>query len=51
MLSAVLIIVALLLAPVAILAGYAKSQLSSTDTFVSTLAALAGDPGVQLVVS
>ena len=51
MLSAVLIIVALLLAPVAILAGYAKSQLTSTDTFVSTLAPLAGDPAVQQVVS
>lgn len=50
-LSAVLITLALLLAPVAILAGSAKNQLTSTDTFVSTLAPLASDPEVQQVVS
>ncbi len=50
-LSALLIIVALILAPVTIVAGYAKNQLTDTEMFVSTLAPLAKDPAVQQVVS
>lgn len=50
-LSALLIIVALILAPVTIVAGYAKTRLTDTDMFVATLAPLAKDPAVQQVVS
>ncbi|MET0692526.1 MAG: hypothetical protein ABWY56_01270 [Propionibacteriaceae bacterium] len=48
--AVVLIVLACLLAPVAVIAGWAKSPLSDTDAFVSTYAPLAHDPAVQAYV-
>lgn len=50
-LSAVLIVVGLLLAPIAVVSSWAKVQLSSADQFVATFAPLADDPAVQDYIS
>lgn len=50
-LSAVLIVVGLILAPISVVSSWAKVQLSSTDQFVATFAPLADDPAVQSYVS
>ncbi|KQO94442.1 hypothetical protein ASF30_20875 [Leifsonia sp. Leaf264] len=50
-LSAFLIVIGLILAPTAVVAGWAKNQLSSTETFVATFAPLADDPAVQELVT
>ena len=49
-LATVLIVLGCLLAPVAVITGWAKSTLTDTDTFVATYAPLAHDPGVQAYV-
>ena len=49
--SAVLIVVALPLAPVAAIGGWARMQLVDTDRFVSTFGPLAQDPAVQELIS
>lgn len=49
--SAVLIVVATLLAPAAVVASWAKVELTSTDAFVKTLGPLASDPAVQRLVA
>jgi hypothetical protein len=46
-LAAVLIVLGCLLAPLAIVTGWAKSTVSDTDTFVATYAPLAHDPEFQ----
>ncbi|KQM82810.1 hypothetical protein [Agromyces sp. Leaf222] len=46
-----LVIIGVLLAPIAVLGGWAKNQLVDTDTFVATFAPLADDPEVQAYVS
>lgn len=50
-LSAALIVVGLILAPLSVVSSWAKVQLSSTDQFVATFAPLADDPAVQSYVS
>ncbi|PPL19107.1 hypothetical protein [Microterricola pindariensis] len=50
-LSAVLIVIGLLLAPIAVVSSWAKVQLSSADQFVATFAPLAKDPAVQDYIS
>ncbi|AMB57741.1 hypothetical protein AWU67_01415 [Microterricola viridarii] len=50
-LSAILIVVGLLLAPIAVVSSWAKAQLSSADQFVATFAPLAEDPAVQNYIS
>ncbi|WP_395245892.1 hypothetical protein ACGGZK_08860 [Agromyces sp. MMS24-K17] len=45
--SVVFIVVGLLLAPVAVIGGWARLQLVDTDRFVETFAPLASDPDVQ----
>ncbi|TFW00376.1 hypothetical protein E4M00_02245 [Leifsonia flava] len=50
-LSAFLIVIGLILAPTAVIASWAKNQLSSTETFVATFAPLADDPAVQELVT
>ncbi|HEU4998367.1 MAG TPA: hypothetical protein VFT68_05430 [Lapillicoccus sp.] len=51
--AAVVLLLALatLLAPAAVVAGWARVQLTSADTFVDTFAPLADDPQVQAFVS
>lgn len=49
--SGILVVVALLLAPVAAIGGWARMQLVDTDRFVSTFAPLADDPAVQELVA
>lgn len=51
LLAVVLIVVGAILAPVAVVASWAKIQLTDTDTFVATYAPLAKDPGVQAFVT
>lgn len=46
-LSATVIVIALLLAPLSVVAGFARIQLTNTDAFVATFAPLADDPSVQ----
>lgn len=46
-----LVIIGVLLAPIAVLGGWAKNQLVDTDTFVATFAPLADDPEVQAYVA
>ena len=48
--ATVLIALGCVLAPVAVIAGWAKSTLTETDTFVATYAPLAHDPRVQAYV-
>jgi len=49
--ATVLVIIGVLLAPIAVLGGWAKNQLVDTDTFVATFAPLADEPEVQAYVS
>ncbi|WP_022889791.1 hypothetical protein [Agromyces italicus] len=49
--AVVLVVVGLLLAPVAVVAGWARLELVDTDRFVQTFAPLAEDPEVQEYVS
>ena len=49
-LSSILIIVAMVLTPVAIVSHWATSQVTNTERFVSTLSPLASNPEVQQVV-
>lgn len=51
LLAVVLIVVGAILAPVAVVASWAKVQLTDTDAFVATYAPLAHDPGVQAYVT
>jgi hypothetical protein len=46
-LAAVLIVLGCLMAPMAVVSGWAKTTLTDTDTFVATYAPLAHDPEVQ----
>ncbi|WP_280803513.1 hypothetical protein [Aurantimicrobium minutum] len=48
--SAVLLIVAMVLTPVAIVAHWATSEVTNTERFVSTLSPLASNPEVQQVI-
>ncbi|WP_353807308.1 hypothetical protein [Agromyces sp. SYSU T00194] len=49
--AVVLLVLGVLLAPIAVLGGWAKAQLVDTDQFVATFAPLAEDPQVQAYVS
>ncbi|GAA1786513.1 hypothetical protein [Agromyces lapidis] len=49
--AVVLVVIGLLLAPVAVVAGWARLELVDTDRFVQTFAPLADDPEVQEFVS
>lgn len=49
--AVVLIVLGAILAPVAVVASWAKVQLTDTDSFVATYAPLAKDPGVQQYVT
>ena len=49
-LAAVLIVLGCLMAPLAVVSGWAKSTLTDTDTFVATYAPLAHNPEVQSFV-
>jgi hypothetical protein len=51
LLATVLIVIGAILAPVAVVANWAKAELADTDTFVATFAPLAKDPSVQEFVS
>lgn len=51
LLAVVLIVVGAILAPVAVVASWAKIQLTDTHTFVATYAPLAKDPGVQAFIT
>ena len=50
-LAATLIILGLMLAPIAVVSGWMKNQLTDTEMFVSTFAPLAEDPAVQAFVA
>lgn len=47
----VLVVLGLLLAPVAVIAGWARLELVDTDRFVATFAPLADDPDVQAYIA
>lgn len=51
LLATVLIVIGALLAPVAVVASWAKVQLTDTQSFVDTYAPLADDPAVQAYVT
>ncbi|WP_285115808.1 bZIP transcription factor [Leifsonia sp. fls2-241-R2A-40a] len=51
LLATVLIVLGAILAPLAVVASWAKVQLTDTDSFVATYAPLAHDPGVQSFVT
>lgn len=51
LLAVALIVIGAILAPVAVVASWAKIQLTDTDAFVATYAPLAKDPGVQQYVT
>lgn len=51
LLATVLIVIGSLLAPVAVVASWAKVQLTDTQSFVDTFAPLADDPAVQAYVT
>ncbi|HEY8282418.1 MAG TPA: hypothetical protein VIG28_08030 [Leifsonia sp.] len=51
LLAVVLIVIGAVLAPVAVVASWAKVQLTETDAFVATYAPLAHDPGVQAFIT
>ncbi|MEV8212675.1 hypothetical protein [Leifsonia sp. NPDC077715] len=51
LLATVLIVLGAILAPLAVVASWAKVQLTDTDTFVATYAPLAHDPAVQAFVT
>src|SRR5689334_4448941 len=48
--SVALVVIGLVLAPVAIAANWAESQLADTEAFVGTFAPLAQDPAVRAFV-
>lgn len=48
--SAVLIVIAAVLAPVSLVAAYAERQVNDTDTFVATFGPLLDDPEIQEVI-
>jgi len=50
-LSIVFLVVAALLAPLTVVAGWARTQLTDTDAYVDTIAPLADDPDVQAYVA
>lgn len=50
-LATALIVIGALLAPVAVVASWARVQLTDTDSFVAAYAPLADDPGVQAFVT
>jgi hypothetical protein len=50
-LSAVLIIIACVLAPVSVLSVWASTVVSQTDRYVETVAPIAEDPGVQAAIA
>ncbi|GAA1223321.1 hypothetical protein GCM10009665_11990 [Kitasatospora nipponensis] len=50
-LAAVLIVLACLLAPLSVVAVWARSQISDTDRYLATVAPLAGNPAVQAAVA
>ncbi|WP_223691737.1 hypothetical protein [Leifsonia poae] len=50
-LATALIVIGAVLAPVAVVASWAKVELTNTDSFVATYAPLAHDPGVQSFVT
>ncbi|MEJ3404364.1 hypothetical protein WDJ51_06445 [Rathayibacter sp. YIM 133350] len=50
-LSVACILIGLILAPVALVGSWAKTQLTDTDAFVATFAPLAEDPAVQAFIS
>ena len=49
--SAVLIIVAIVLAPLSVLSVWASNQISDTDRYVATVAPIADDPAVQAALT
>lgn len=49
--ATVLVVIGALLAPVAVTAAWARTELTNTDTFVATFAPLADDPAVQSFVT
>jgi len=49
--AAILLVVGIVLAPVAVLGGWARAQLVDTDQFVATFGPLAEDPAVQAYVA
>ncbi|WP_431278074.1 hypothetical protein [Leifsonia poae] len=51
LLATALILIGAVLAPVAVVASWAKVQLTDTDSFVATYAPLADDPAVQTFVT
>src|SRR3954470_17630046 len=51
LLATVLIVIGAILAPVAVVASWAKVQLTDTDSFIAAYAPLANDPGVQAFVT
>jgi hypothetical protein len=51
LLATVLIVIGAILAPVAVVASWAKVQLTDTDSFVAAYAPLAKDAGVQVFVT
>lgn len=51
LLATVLIVIGAILAPVAVVASWAKVQLTDTDSFVATYAPLAKDPAVQAYIT
>ena len=51
LLATVLIVVGAILAPLAVVASWAKVQLTDTDSFVATYAPLAHDPAVQAFIT
>lgn len=51
LLAVVLIVLGAILAPVAVVASWAKIQLTDTDSFVATYAPLAKDPAVQAFIT
>jgi len=51
LLSVVLIVIGMVLAPVAVVASWARVELTDTESFVATFAPLADDEGVQAFVT
>lgn len=49
--SAVLIILAIVLAPLSVVSVWASNQISDTDRYVATMAPIAEDPGVQAAIT
>jgi hypothetical protein len=47
----VLVVIGLILAPVAVIAGWARLELVDTDRFVATFAPMAEDPDVQAFIA